>query len=95
MVIWVTNGLIRISSLSYLIYPNITFSYALYAVCIQLHPIVCNPLDCGPPGSCVHGILQARVLDWVAISCSRESSQPRDGTIISCHSYLAGRFLTC
>ena len=38
---------------------------------------------CSPPGSSVHGILQARTLDWVAISSSRESSQPRDRTLIS------------
>ena len=37
-------------------------------------------LDCSPPGSSVHGNFQARLLDWVAISSSRGSSQPRDGT---------------
>ena len=37
----------------------------------------CNPVDCSPPGSSVHGILQARILKWVAISFSRGSSQPR------------------
>ena len=40
----------------------------------------CNPMDCSPPGSSVHGILQARTLEWVAISFSRGSSQPRDRT---------------
>ena len=40
----------------------------------------CDPMDCSPPGSSVHGILQARVLEWVAISFSRESSWPRDQT---------------
>ena len=39
---------------------------------------LCDPMDCSPPGSSLHGILQARVLEWVAISFSRESSQPRD-----------------
>ena len=39
---------------------------------------LCDPVDCGPPGSSVHGILQARILEWVAISFSRGSSQPRD-----------------
>ena len=38
---------------------------------------LCDPMDCGPPGSSVHGILQARVLEWVAIPFSRESSQTR------------------
>ena len=35
---------------------------------------LCDPMDCGPPGSSVHGILQARILEWVAISCSIGSS---------------------
>ena len=38
---------------------------------------LCNPMHCNPPGSSVHGILQARILEWVAISFSRRSSQPR------------------
>ena len=37
-----------------------------------------DPMDCSPPGSSVHGILQARILEWVAISISRGSSQLRD-----------------
>ena len=41
-------------------------------------------MDCSSPGSSVHGIFQARILKWVAISFSRESSQPRDRTCISC-----------
>ena len=48
-----------------------------------------NPMDCSPPGSSVHGILQARILEWVAISVSRGSSHPRDQTQVSC---IAGRF---
>ena len=39
---------------------------------------LCNPLDCSPPGSSVHGILQARILEWVAMPFSRGSSQPKD-----------------
>ena len=50
----------------------------------QLCPTLCNPMDCSPPGFSVHGILQARILEWVAISFSRESFQPRDQTCISC-----------
>ena len=38
----------------------------------------CNPMDCSPPGSSVHGILQGRILEWVAMSFSRGSSQLRD-----------------
>ena len=48
-------------------------------------------MDHGPPSSSVHGILQARILEWVAIPFSRESSPPRDQTQVSC---LAGRFFT-
>ena len=39
---------------------------------------LCDPMNCSPPSSCVHGILQARTLEWVALSFSRGSSQPRD-----------------
>ena len=39
---------------------------------------LCDPMDCRPPGSSVHGILQARILEWVAVPFSRGSSQPRD-----------------
>ena len=52
---------------------------------------LCNPMDCSPPGSSVHGILQARILELVAISLSRGSSQPKDQTQVSC---IAGRFYT-
>ena len=45
---------------------------------------LCDPMDCSLPGSSIHGILQARVLEWVAISFSRGSSQPRDRTWVSC-----------
>ena len=48
-------------------------------------------MDCSPPGSSVHGIYQARILEWVAIPFSTESSGPRDGTCVSC---IAGRFFT-
>ena len=44
---------------------------------------LCDPLDCSLPGSSIHGIFQARILEWVAISFSRGSSQPRDRTLVS------------
>ena len=50
----------------------------------QLCPTLCDPMDCIPPGSSVHGILQARILEWVVISFSRGSSQPKDRTCVSC-----------
>jgi len=51
----------------------------------------CDATDCGPPGSSVHVVSQARILEWVAISSSRASSQPRDQIHISC---IAGRLFT-
>ena len=50
----------------------------------QSSPILCDPVDCSPPGSSVHGILQAIIPEWVAISFSRGSSQPRGWTWVSC-----------
>ena len=57
----------------------------------QLCLTLCHPMDCSPPGSSVHGILQARILEWVAISFSGGSSQSRDWTWVSS---IAGRFFT-
>ena len=53
--------------------------------------ILCDPMDCSTPGSSVHGILQARILEWSDISFSKGSSQPREWTWFSC---IAGRFFT-
>ena len=52
---------------------------------------LCDPMDCSLPGSSVHEILQARILEWVAIPISRGSSWPRDQTWVS---HTAGRFFT-
>ena len=46
-------------------------------------PTLGDPMDCSPPGSSVHGILQARILEWVAMPSSSRSSQPRDQTCIA------------
>ena len=62
-------------------------------VCTQSCPIFCNPVDCSPPGSSVRGILQARILEWVAISHSRGSSRPRGRTHISRASCTGRRIL--
>ena len=50
----------------------------------QLSPTVCDPMDCSQPGSSLHGIFQARKLEWIAISFSRGSPRSRDRTYISC-----------
>ena len=60
-------------------------------IAVQPSPTLCDPMNCSLPGSSARGILQARILEWVAIPFSRESSQTGDGTLISC---LAGRFFT-
>ena len=56
---------------------------------VKLCPTLCNPMDYSPPGASVHGMFQARILEWVAISSSRGSSRPRDWTASLA---LAGRF---
>ena len=61
---------------------------ARVCVCAQLCPTLCNPMDHSLPGSSVHGIIPARMLEWVATFSSRGSSQCRDWTCISC---IAGR----
>jgi len=57
---------------------------------VQLCLTLCNPMDCSQSGSFVHGILQVRILEWVVISFSKGSSQPRGQTQVS---HIAGRFL--
>ena len=57
----------------------------------QLCPTLCNPTDCSLPDSSVHGILQARILEWVVIPFSRGFSQPRNQIGVSC---IAGGFFT-
>ena len=61
---------------------------------IQSCPTLCDPIDYSPPGSSVSGIFQARILEWVAISSSRESSWPRDWTWFPEALEMARRFFT-
>ena len=62
--------------------------------CVLRHVLFCyNPMDWSSPGSSVHGIFQARILEWVAIFFSKGSSQPRDRTHISCLSCTGRQFL--
>ena len=69
-------------------------TYILNVLCLvaQLCLTLCSPMDCGPAGSSVHGIFQARILEQVAISYSRGSSQPKDRTGVSCVSCM-GRWI--
>ena len=72
---------------------HLTYTQSV-CVCVRVTPsclTLCDPMDSSPPGSSAHGILQARILEWVAIPFFRGSSWPRDQTCISC---IAGRFFT-
>ena len=67
-------------------------SFKSMCVCVlvaQSWPTLCDSMDCRPPGFSVHEIFQTRILEWVAMSFSSESSRPRDRTQVSC---IAGRF---
>ena len=55
---------------------------------------LCDPMDCSPPGPSVHGILQAGILEWVAMPSSRGSCPPRDRTCVYCVSCTAGEVFT-
>ena len=60
---------------------------------VQWWPNLCDPTDFSPPGSSVHDIFQARILEWVTISSSRGSSPPKDWTWVSCISCIGRRIL--
>ena len=68
--------------------------YCVRAKSLQSCLTLCDSMDCSPPGSSVHGILQARTLEWVAVPSSWGSSPPRDGTLVSYVPALAGGFFT-
>ena len=65
------------------LWPSIRSHSSLCAKSLQLCPTLCDPMDCSLPGASVHGILQARILEWVAMPFSRESSWPGDQTCVS------------
>ena len=81
----------------YLVYFTFSISYSVlpfhlvWSKVAQSCLTLCDPVDCSLPGSSIHGIFQARVLEWVAISFSRGSSPPRDWTWVS---YIVGRHFT-
>ena len=70
---------------------SLPYGTCCYVLVPRSCPTLCDAMDCSPPGSSVHGIFQARILEWVAIPFSRASSQPRNGTWVSC---TAGWFFT-
>ena len=70
----------------------ITLCACMLSCFSQSCPTLCDPMDYSLPGSSIHGILQARLLEWVAISFSRGSSRPRNGACVSC---IAGSLFIC
>ena len=86
---WATNTLIQHSDLIFLHATH--HSEKVTVLVAQSYPTVWDPVNCSLPGSSVHEILQARILEWVAIPFSRGSSWPKDQIWVSC---IAGRFFT-
>ena len=72
---------------------GLTLYLCVCAKLLQLYPTLCDSMDCSPPGSSVHGILQARILESVAMTFSRGSSQPRNGTHVSSISCIGRQVL--
>ena len=68
------SHLLKLKSTEFFFEGTVTMNVVVSLPC----PTLCDPVDCGPPGSSVHGILQARILGWVAMPSSRGSSQLRD-----------------
>ena len=83
-----------VNTVDHYLITRLLFPYCVHAKVASVMSNSLQPMDCSPPDSSVHGILQARTLEWVATLSSRGSSQPRDQTHISCGSCIAGRFFT-
>ena len=84
----------RVSFQEVLYFHCVWFKIArMHALSIQSCLTLCDPVECSLPGSSVHGILQARVLEWVAMSSARGSSWPRDRTCMSFVSCIGRRVL--
>ena len=68
-----------------------SLQYLTKVLVTQSCPTLCDPTDCSPPGSSVHGLFQARILEWVSMPFPKGSSWPRSWTLVSC---IVGRFFT-
>ena len=95
---WTQNTRLTLVSLSTLrIVTSSSGFHYVYSVCMHAESLrscqTLRPLGCSPPGSSDHGILQARMLEWLAISSARGSAQPRGGSCISCSSCTGGQVL--
>ena len=93
--VWATREATHTHTYTHYTYIHIYMHKCIYThMCVlfaQLCSTLCDSMDCSSPGSFVHGILQARLLEWVPILFFGGSSQPRDGTQVSC---IAGIFFT-
>ena len=78
----------------YILSSSYSSGVCMHAKLLRSCPTLCDSMDCSPPGSSVHGILRARMLEWVSMPSSRESSGPRDR---NCVSYISrfGRRVLC
>ena len=81
-------------TLTFIQWKLINISGHVCAQSLQSCPTLCDPMDCSLPGSSVHGILLARIVEWVTMPSYRGSSSSRDQTPVSCVSCIAGRFFT-
>ena len=77
----------RLPMIPWILYQTVVVEVLVIQSCFTL----CNPMDCSLPGSFAHGILQERILEWVAMPSSRGSPQPRDWILVS---HTAGRYFT-
>ena len=84
---------LQFTCLQYSRYHDIVVALAC-AQSLQLCPALCNHMDCSPPGSSVHRILLARIVEWVAMPSSRGYSQPTDWIQVFCIFLIAGEFFT-
>ena len=83
----IVHGVAELDTTEWLLFT----SRLLFSQLLSWVQLFCHPIDSSPPGSSVHGISKARIPEWVAISFSRGSSQPRDRNRVSC---IAGEFFT-
>ena len=77
----------------FIYFPALLSNFCVPAKLLQLCPTL-DPMDCSPPGSNAHGILQKRILEWFAMPSSRELSQPKDPTQVSCVSRIGRWFFS-
>ena len=67
------------------LFSTVLGTWAVLYLVVESCAMLCDLIDCSPPGCSVHGILQARILEWVAMPSSRGSSHPRNWTRVSCN----------